>query len=183
MRLLLLIAALGAISCDEKRPCGGAYACPCPAGLSTCKFGPSAYGCYDLSTDNDNCGTCHVGCGPGTCTAGVCVCAPGATYCPVELDPGLESLTPLAYACRNISTDSDSCGACGVACGLGTCVAGACICDGPPVVYCAVTVPPGYANPHPYGYACVNPQNNRLNCGACGVVCTLLQSCVAGVCQ
>jgi len=73
-------------------------------------------------------------------------------------------------SCADLRTDPVSCGACGHSCGLGTCVAGACVCS------------PG-ATSCPGSPQCVDEQADARNCGACGAACALAgEVCLAGAC-
>ena len=70
--------------------------------------------------------------------------------------------------CRDTRTDLANCGACGTACGGGSCVAGACTCPGSMGRAC--------------GGVCRDLSNDAANCGACGRVCTSGQECIGGSC-
>jgi len=79
---------------------GGVWACSesqctimCTAPLSAC-----AGGCFDLTTDHDNCGQCGSSCNSETCCSG---------------------------ACANTQDDNANCGTCGSTCS-GTCESGSC---------------------------------------------------------
>ena len=152
-----LLAALvaGTAGCPAEK-----HEDPCPSGQTFCA------GCRDpasFQTDPNNCGSCGLRCGTGTCVGGVCQCE-GWTSCPGQ-NP----------RCRDTQNDPAHCGTCGLACGHGTCAGGICQCEG--WVSC-----PG-ANPR-----CKDVQNDPVNCGsdatACGNVCPLTNDvCVGGTCQ
>ena len=61
-------------------------------------------GCKDLSSDDNNCGSCGHTCGAGTtCQSGSCVCkTEGSTNCGSDADP----------KCVVTSTDTEHCGSC-----------------------------------------------------------------------
>ena len=70
--------------------------------------------------------------------------------------------------CRNLSTDSANCGACGAACMVGqACNAGKCGCS---------------ATTTACGASCVDTTSNASNCGACGNACPSTQVCSLGKC-
>jgi hypothetical protein len=108
--------------------------CMCPAGKTYCSlscFGGVCYGgCYDLSSDKDNCGACGFSCSSsfqpdsvGVCTYGTCSqrCNEGRADC--NRNP--------ADDCE-VDTDSDprNCGGCGIVCDAiagQACVGGQCV--------------------------------------------------------
>src|SRR4029077_16187931 len=79
-------------------------------------------GCFDITTDVNNCGACGNSCGAGgSCTSGMCTCATGAQKC--------------GNGCADLMTDPNDCGMCGRRCGMGAvaCSGGMCqtmACDG-----------------------------------------------------
>ncbi|HET8723336.1 MAG TPA: hypothetical protein VFM53_03965 [Anaeromyxobacteraceae bacterium] len=81
--------------------------------------------------------------------------------------------------CIDLQADPDSCGACWVGCGTGTCVAGACQCPAP-LWYC----PPSHAPAEQTWavVACVDVSSDPVNCGGCGVSCAGDEWCVRGAC-
>src|SRR5512134_2858666 len=94
-----------------------------------------------------------------------------------EDDPGCSSgQAECNGVCRDAAffqSDAENCGACGVACGFGSCTVGACQCDP-----AATSCPQG--NPR-----CVDAQNDPLNCGECGLACETAKAgsgCAAGRC-
>jgi hypothetical protein len=118
-------------------------ACLCVAPSVTCSGA-----CVDLTTDQNNCGSCGNVCAAGsTCCNGTCSdlqrdslhcgrcdrmcgfaerCQSGVCACPNsgEFD--------CAGTCRNILTDRNNCGGCGLICELpGPCVNGFCPVEGP----------------------------------------------------
>ena len=74
---------------------------------------------YDPGVCNNGCVCCVYGNGndrcrpPGTCGPGTVVCPPGQSNCG-------------GGGCRDLSSDSNNCGACGRVCPAGACEAGAC---------------------------------------------------------
>lgn len=94
--------------------------------------------------------------------------------CPSEEKGGCPSgLVPCGLLCldpASFQTDADNCGACGIACGIGTCAGGVCQCEG--VTSCPAQNP-----------RCADTQNDPQNCGACGDACTRPgEGCQLGVC-
>ena len=76
--------------------------------------------CVDPSTDNNNCGACHVVCGGASfCKSAKCAClTAGQSYCP-------------GVGCIDTTGDKMNCGGCGLACaGSMACVNGHCGPDG-----------------------------------------------------
>lgn len=113
--------------------------------------------------------------------------------------------------CRDLESDRDACGGCGVSCEAPgqACVDGACICDGERDTLCGGrcvslfdedhcracdnACPPGIrcerdgcacpaATPDICGDACVSTASDRNNCGSCGTICPVGSRCTAGVC-
>lgn len=125
----------------------------CAEGLTAC----GAQACEDLGNDPRNCGACGAVCGAGqVCSAGACVCAPGAMAC--------------GDTCVVTSSDPKNCGACNNACASELfCEAGQC------VIHCS----PGFTR---CGQSCVTTQTDDNHCGGCGVICDQGQSCHAGTC-
>ncbi|WP_242395603.1 hypothetical protein [Anaeromyxobacter oryzisoli] len=77
--------------------------------------------------------------------------------------------TACGGVCVDLQSDASHCGACGVSCGLGTCSAGACVCD-PGATECSGTT------------RCVNLRSDAANCGGCGKTCSEQEICSNGVC-
>ncbi len=85
----------------------------CLPGLSDC-----GGTCVDLGSDDDfNCGGCGRICSQG-CTAGMCTCSAGLTWCPFH-----------GGDCVDLQADDFNCGTCGRMCepDITTCVAGDCM--------------------------------------------------------
>lgn len=99
-------------------------------------------------------------------------CCPGTTPC--QVGPGV-------YFCKDFQSDPDSCGACWVECGPGTCVAGGCVCPPAPVKLCPPDLPPWNYPPGDF-VACVDTSTDPANCGDCGVRCGADEWCVGGSC-
>jgi hypothetical protein len=73
-------------------------------------------------------------------------------------------------ACRDLRTDSNHCGVCGIVCGpMMRCADGVCACL-PGLVGC------------PGAGGCINTQTNPGYCGSCATVCPMGATCVAGRC-
>ncbi|OJY15171.1 MAG: hypothetical protein BGO98_22250 [Myxococcales bacterium 68-20] len=156
----------------------------------SCAEGYSECGrrCVDTSSDPEHCGGCSVRCTPGeACIGGVCGGAiDGSLDGSVDgsLDGGLlegggdvdGSLGDGGDACPPPPyVTAAACGACGIVCTApnSRCVdqGGTFVCGPPcaaPLVEC--------------NGACVDLENDPVNCGACGKFCPS-NICVAGVCQ
>jgi hypothetical protein len=95
--------------------------------------------------------------------------------CPEEgetVEECASGLTRCGLACVDTATDEANCGACGQACGEGTCSGGTCTCDA------AATECPGEWP------RCVDALNDPANCGTCGYACPLANDvCALGECQ
>jgi hypothetical protein len=106
----------------------GKCASTCAAGFGNCD-GNAANGCETQTvSDPMNCGMCGKACpsGGGTpaqCAGGTCglMCAAGTLDCDKDPTTGCEA---------NINDDPNNCGSCGMKCGSGACVMGACSCAG-----------------------------------------------------
>jgi hypothetical protein len=95
----------------EGEYCNVIFGSPCAAGLSCCNNGgPIGTGyCRDLSTDEDNCGSCNNACAnTKICVSGVCQCPSGKTWC--------ASANYGAGGCVDLLNDRYNCGACGHTC-------------------------------------------------------------------
>jgi hypothetical protein len=175
--------ALGG-GCLQNTDCVGSTVCSagqcvCAGGLSNCDGNP-ANGC-EANTSNDvvNCGSCNVvctgqnatpGCMAGQCTIGAC--NPGFADCDAMSGNGCEVST---------NGDVNNCGGCNLVCtpppnASAGCMGGQCTIG---------TCNPGFKNCDgmtPNGCE-VNSNTDHNNCGLCGVVCGMAQTCVGGVCQ
>lgn len=97
-------ACAGTATCsDGTCTCTGFQQTYCP-GRSLIGGGPgTGGGCFNLNTDNNNCGSCGNRCSGGkTCQNGQCRCPSGQTDC--------------GGTCVNTSTDPRHCGSCNNAC-------------------------------------------------------------------
>ncbi len=184
---------------DNCGECG--KACPRPSqafhALSLCDDGKCVYACAALtadcnhddadgcevltSDDPHNCGGCGVACAEGElCWHGACGCPEGFTRCGTE--------------CRDLSSDQ-SCGSCDTRCAppksddpewkcgpdaqpansTWACQSGAC------KLACARSF--GDCDTNLCSNGCeVDKRTDRMNCGACGNVCSPQQDCVDGAC-
>jgi hypothetical protein len=145
----------------------------CAAGQMSCRGS-----CVNTQTDHDNCGGCNNVCNSGLiCQNSQCAPAGGSaatggnTQC-------IAGQTSCSGDCVNMTSDHDNCGACGNACSSGEfCVKGS----------CATVSVGGYTDLCASGYTscsgtCVNTQNDKNNCGACGNKCGSGEFCVKGSC-
>jgi len=146
--LLLVAVAVAASGCTAK-------ALTCPEGQTAC-----GEVCVDTQTNPLYCGACNVTCPAGaSCTAGSC-------SCPASLPDRC------GLSCVNTQADKANCGTCGHDCGLGTCGAGACVCNPAPVALC----------PPPAAGTCVDTSSNASNCGGCGNACLSGEACSSSTC-
>jgi hypothetical protein len=134
------------------------WSCSSTPPSATCSASQTACGsaCAVLATDDAHCGTCDKACASGeSCAASACYPhACGMTTC----DPGAVCVS---NACVDKSCVGVICPA-PQSCGAGTCVCAA------PALTC--------------GGACVDPQTDVANCGACGKACDASELCAKGAC-
>jgi hypothetical protein len=89
--------------------------------------------------------------------------------CPDEGVVCGEGLTRCNLTCEDTTSDSENCGACGVACGQAqVCVEGACQCR---------------EGSTQCGSQCAVLSSDAQNCGACGTACGPTEVCEAGACK
>lgn len=134
----------------QPRPDGGV----CQAGLTAC-----ADVCANLSSDNQNCGSCGNACPAGD------ICSNGS--CALSCQAGLQNCKG---TCSNPKIDPANCGACGTVCPKNqVCSAGSCTlsCD-TGLTDCAGQ--------------CVSTQSDPANCGGCGKACPAGYACQGGSC-
>lgn len=95
------------------------------------------------------------------------VCADG--QCALSCQAGL---TACDGVCRDVETDRNNCGGCGMVCGSGEiCVDGGCVLD----------CPPGFLA---CGGVCIDSKRDTTNCGSCGNNCSNGgEVCSNGVCS
>ncbi|MCA9692525.1 MAG: hypothetical protein KC636_23200, partial [Myxococcales bacterium] len=122
---------------------------------------------------------------PTTSDATLTTAGPTDTIDPSDTDPTTEPTTDpytdtgpcpageelCDNVCVNIDGDSENCGGCGIACGVGEfCVLGSCepMCD-PGTIVC--------------GDACVDLQTDPEHCGDCNNACDAESGCVDGTCE
>ncbi|HEY5241456.1 MAG TPA: hypothetical protein VIJ22_08325 [Polyangiaceae bacterium] len=146
---------------------------PCSSPTQVC---PGVPGCFDLTSDDQNCGTCGTQCLPppggsvvatASCTSSQCVFT-----CPTDagiVDGGGPivqcSADSGAPGCFDLTSSSDHCGSCGTPCeGGATCTQSQCCPAGDS--YC--------------GGTCINVQTDTNNCGGCDAGCAA--QCVGGMC-
>ena len=97
--------------------------------------------------------------------------AGGDAVAPAKKKKCKNGTTKCGKKCRDLTSDSANCGACGHACGSGEgCVGGA----------CAGGCGAGQTR---CGGSCVNTQTDEANCGSCGHACDGGESCQGSQCQ
>lgn len=152
----------------------------CSAGFADCNNNRQSDGCeVNISTNANSCGGCNFVCSNynmstrscgggvcnGTCSAGFADCNNNkqADGCEVSISTNVNNCGGCNFVCSNNNMLTRSCG--GGACN-GTCNAGFADC-----------------NFNKLADGCeTNTSNDRNNCGGCGVVCSVLQSCVNSTC-
>lgn len=134
-----------------------------------CVFDGAGFGCTNLLTDANNCGTIGNVCPMGeACVGGMCRCGSTGASC------GAGSAC-CGGGCVPTAADPMNCGGCGVVCGANApnCVAGTCQCGTNPAC-----VPPALLGG--LGESCCSGTcvaNTDSSCG-CGVSCTSPDACV-----
>jgi hypothetical protein len=120
--------------------------------------------CTDTSTNPQHCGSCGYACASTTeiCSNGECLCAAGYEVC--------------GDACK--LSNGQSCGA-NAACCSGACVGNVCVSAG------ATCDDPGdcLGGDSCCGSVCTDTTTDPQNCGGCGIICDLTQTCIDGMCQ
>lgn len=123
--------------------CGGAGGSPCTGMADSICCPPRAPGlrgyCADLTQSGSDCGSCNFACDgrrSDRCDGGNCVCGDARTQCEGTPTSRCCALSPVEAGCVDITTHSEHCGACGLACFTGercaqsTCTRGAAECTG-----------------------------------------------------
>jgi hypothetical protein len=171
------VAGLGmpCIAGDEMGACrNGALACSNAAEPECVAGEPGEEECDDVDQDCDgdptngfdftsdqHCGACGERCRADveTCCGGTCV------------------------ARASFEDDVDNCGACGRTCGEGQyCCQGDCLSVGTPMMQ-ACDCKDACDERACCGRDCRDLQRDKDNCGACGVKCSMMKSCVDGTCR
>lgn len=175
----------GQCSCGSGESCDGTletWCCPGSSGESPC---------VDLTSDVEHCGACDRACAPGE------VCRPvedeelGSCFCQDEGDGASCPLDPCiaccpGVGCVDVCENIERCGSCDIDCSAGSrplgdrCVDGQCLCGEAEEsclgdTFCSNVV-------DPTGCGCLDLENDRTNCGACGNACDPGESCVDGSC-
>ena len=169
-------AAATTQSCGQNKSQTCSASCAWGACACSPKFSLCGSTCVDEQTDGKNCGACGNACASGvTCQNGACSCSGAATA-----------------SCGNCGTETRTCNRDGTWSAWSACTAQGCTpqttrtCDGTGTSTCssdctwsACTCPSGSTL---CATTCVDEQNDRLNCGACGKVCGAGLVCSSGKC-
>jgi hypothetical protein len=161
--------------CGADQICGNDFLCTgkvnCPAGFLRCNGN-----CVDITTDPQNCGGCGTICNRTKGEA----CQPpgtpgGSAECRAFCFSGQSNCSG---TCRDTTTDTYNCGACGVPCPPGS----ACTPAGPNGTgQCGLVCQNGLFSCGSPG-TCVDRQRDNRNCGDCGTICPTGQVCAGGLC-
>lgn len=175
----------------------------CPAGTADCQDR-----CVNLSSDNQNCGTCGRACPAGhDCKRSECVlrivCKENETRCSayncadlntsyfdcgacgVKCSSELPVLTCCNGTCKSLQTDPTSCGSCRGQCTSGqVCCAGTCVDSSANPCRCDPACSPGETC---CNRRCVDLLKDNENCGECGNACSghglyAREFCQSGMC-
>jgi len=165
-------------SCSSGQVCSDSLCgASCRDGLIDC-----GGACVDTTTHPDHCGACDAACTAPTGATPVCIASSCRAVCDAlmgDCNADLGAMT--TDGCETtLGTDPANCGACGRACSfahsVGGCAAGVCTvamcdtdygdCDGVVSNGCETRL-----------------TDDDLNCAACGTVCPMGESCVAGMCR
>jgi len=92
---------------------------------------------------------------------------------------------PRPDMCGDTQSDPNNCGACGVACCLGSyCANGQCVTGcGSGITLCPLTNPTDSCGRPCKGGICVDTRTDSNHCGGCYKPCATGQVCVSGMCQ
>jgi hypothetical protein len=132
----------------------------------------------DYGTNIDHCGECRHRCCADACDCRGDACTSGACTChgAAECAGGVASFCCPEVGCRDLGTDVENCGGCGVRCvdgevcrPTGACGLGQCVCEAGPVAEACTGEPGSACCPGP---GCTNLLSDARNCGSCGVDCT-----------
>lgn len=166
----------GGVACDAGQACcnGTCTTGGCACGATTCATDTPICCTTDCTNldDDSHCGSCGVACAaPFTCVKATCqcngngVCKSGDACC--------------SDGCKTLANDPQNCGACGQACGVGeTCTGGKCVCGTAPACSAMDACCPAAG----MTLGCVDPSDDKNNCGQCGVVCDATDTCTGGKC-
>jgi hypothetical protein len=160
----------------------------CATGI--CEYLCDGLGCRIGCSTGVPTAACLQSCGFGTVCVGVS-CVGSACNPEIPDQPCLDEDGGIGlccnYSCADLKSDSENCGACGIACPAGTqCESGYCnglrAC-GPGTAngYCDVDA--GLSFICCPGVGCVDTGTDPQNCGSCGQACAAGQSCRFGGCQ
>lgn len=144
--------------------------------------------CADAFSDSSNCGGCGVVCPSGSCVLGVCqtggpTCNRGdlGRFC--DVDAGISNVCCQGAGCVNRQADNNNCGTCNAKCGAGlTCLTGTCLAQ----TCTAATQNSGCVGDGGVGRCCASScadlKVDAINCGSCGRLCAVGESCANSVC-
>jgi hypothetical protein len=163
-------------TCDVGQICNASQCqanCVSPQALC-----PGQPGCFDLTSDLHNCGTCGTQCIPpagGVAATTACTASQCVFSCPADAGVA-EGGGPIvrcdvdsggSAGCFDLTQQSDHCGSCGKQCPSGQiCSQSSCCPQGN--LYC--------------GTGCIDVSKDPSNCGGCGASCPAPAQCSAGKC-
>ena len=135
--------------------------------------------CKNLQTDAQNCGMCGRACSAGKiCSGGNCVCPPGQTACGTSCCS--TGQTCCGGNCKNLQTDSQNCGMCGISCSGGkSCINGVCVCPPGQVDCNGICCSSGQSC---CNNSCVSTSTSIQHCGGCGKQCGPTSWCEGASC-
>lgn len=184
--------------CDPAKPCvvwNGETRCGCPGDLLYCPQGGARF-CWDGKTNDRNCGACGNQCNPDgngaeRPTNTYFGCVDGQCDVPKCEGPFLDCDKDMSNGCETLSLSADNCGSCGNVCPPGMECKGdkygqpTCSCPGN-LTYCPIFCLGDLC----LAGQCVDLGSDRLNCGACGNVCSdppgrtdSTTLCTSGMCR
>ncbi|MCC6876707.1 MAG: hypothetical protein IT378_20560 [Sandaracinaceae bacterium] len=153
----------------------------CPGAGSACCGGM----CLDVTSDEMTCGACGNQCGTGeTCSGGRCTCGSTTGGAGAEACPGASSVCCGNSVCRNLDTDENNCGGCGVGCGTNeVCLAGICTCGSSAGTRGSGAICTGTSACCGLSESSCTSLTTTSDCGMCGRACPASAVCSSQECH